>query len=149
MLPAKTGDSRDPSVIRVERELLRLEALASRKRYRIAILRALRGFVGAGGALATMLKLKIAGSLVLKIGLAVIVGLGFAWPLYAFAAVILGFAILSILDSNSGSDPNCDCPGDCERKESRRARLDRMIEQRKTWLVANAAPQPPNAGVAR
>ncbi|GEO99757.1 hypothetical protein [Methylobacterium haplocladii] len=149
MLPSTTRDPRDPGVLRVERELVRLEALAARKRFRIAILRALRGFVGAGGALATMLKLKIAGSVVLKIGLAVIVGLGFAWPLYAFAAVILGFAILSILDSSSGSAPSCDCPGDCERKESRRARLDRLIEQRKTWLVANAVAQPPNVGVAR
>lgn len=146
MLPSKPCEPRNPAVIRVERELARLEALAARKRFRIAILRALRGFVGAGGTLATMLKLKIAGSLVLKIGLAVVVGLGFAWPLYALAAVVLGFAVLSIL---SCEPAGCDCPSDCKRKELRRARLDRMIEQRKTWLVANAAPQPPNAGVAR
>jgi hypothetical protein len=146
MLSSKTGDHRDPAVIRVERELARLEALAARKRFRIAILRALRGFVGAGGTLATMLKLKVAGSLVLKIGVAVVVGLGFAWPLYALAAVILGFALLSIL---SCEPANCDCPCDCKRKESRRARLDRLIEQRKAWLLARAAPQSPNAGVAR
>ncbi len=146
MLPSRTGDHRDPASIRVERELVRLEALAARRRFRIAILRALRGFVGAGGTLATMLKLKIAGSLVLKVGLAVIVGLGFAWPLYAFAAVLIGFAILSIL---SCEPADCDCPSDCKRKALRRARLDRLIAQRKAWLAANAVPPSPDAGVAR
>lgn len=142
MLPTRTRDGRDPAVIRVERELARLEALAARKRIRIAVLRTLRGFVGAGGALATMLKLKLAGSLVLKIALAVVVGLGFAWPLYAAAALVLGFAVLSIL---SCEPADCDWPCDCKRKESRRARLERLIEQRRTWLSANAARSPRRA----
>lgn len=137
MLPSTIHDSRDPSVIRVERELARLEALAARRRYRIAILRTLRGGLGAGGTLATMLKLKVAGSLGLKLGLALVVGLGFAWPIYALAAIAIGVVILSVL-SCEVPDCSCDCPGDCQRKENRRKRLDEMIETRKAWLLARA-----------
>ncbi|MCE4222680.1 hypothetical protein HCU64_02860 [Methylobacterium sp. C25] len=137
MLPSRTHDSRDPSVIRVERELARLEALAARRRIRIAILRALRGGLGAGGTLATLLKLKVAGSITLKLGLALVVGIGFAWPLYALAAIAIGFVLLSVLSCES-PDCHCDCPGDCQRKEKRRARLDEMIETRRTWLLGRA-----------
>lgn len=131
MRPSVIRDQRDPALVRVERELARLEALAAKRRYRIAVLRALRGSVGAGGTFAAILKLKLAGSLAAKVALAVVVGLGFAWPTIALAIVVVGVVILSIASCEPVA---CDCPCECDRKEKRRKRLDEMIAERKARL---------------
>lgn len=124
-------------VARVTRDLARLEKLAARRKTRIAIRRALRGTFGSLAALGALVKLKIAGSLVLKLVLALVVGLGFAWPLYALAIILIGGVILSILSCEA---PVADCPVGCDRKESRRKRLDAMIAQRKDWLRDQVGP---------
>ena len=73
-------------------------------------------------------------------GLAVVVGLGFSWPLYALAAVVLGFAVLSIL---SCEPAGCDCPCDCKRKESRRLRAFLDFMERKLKIEGSAGPSLP------
>ena len=132
---------------RVARELRRLEGLAARRRMRVRVLRALRGTLGAGATLAALIKLKLAGSLTLKLALAALVGLGLAWPmvalgLFALAAVLLSLVglILSLFDG--GGSPSLDCDCACDRRERRAVRLAELIRKRRHWLEQRAGPVP-------
>jgi hypothetical protein len=141
----------DPAVRRVARALHRLEALAGRRRLRVRVLRALRGLLGGGATLGLLIKAKVAGSLVLKVALAALVGVGFAWP--ALVLLLLGLvgvllALLSLFDGGP-AHLDCDCPCDCKRKEARAERLKRMIVRRRDWLRARAGPAPGREAPAR
>jgi hypothetical protein len=133
---------------RVTRELERLEALVARQRLRVRLMRALRGSLGAGATLAALVKLKIAGSLGLKIGLALLVGAGLAWPFIALGALALLALLLSLLslfsgDGVSAHDFSCDWPCGCDKREKRAARLKGLIEVRRTWLAGGSGQAPP------
>lgn len=131
---------------RVKRELARLEDLAAKRRFRVRLLRGGRGFVGAAASLAAMLRFKLAGSLGLKVALAAVVGLGFAWPAAALLVLLvlgLVLAFVSLLSGEAGAhDFSVDCPCDCKKKERRAARLEELIEQRTTWLAATGGRPP-------
>ncbi|WP_407529186.1 hypothetical protein [Methylobacterium oryzisoli] len=133
---------------RVSRELGRLEALAARRRMRVRILRGLRGGAGAAGTFALLLKLKLAGSLALKLGLALAAGLVFAWPVLGIVVlVVLGTVVwIASLFDGDGGRPSLDGPWDlscdCDRREKRAARLAMLIERRRSWLAAPSGPPP-------
>lgn len=132
-------------VARVARQLARLEALAARRRLRVRLLRAARGLVGAVATLATLIKLKLTGSVVLKLGIALLVGLGLAWPFAALAVmVLLGFvlALASLFEGGSLDCPDAPSCDGCERREKRAARLRHLIARRRTWLAAPSGPVP-------
>jgi len=147
-LPQNGSAARTADVARVARELARLEALAARRRLRVRLLRAARGFLGAAATLATLIKLKLVGSLVLKLGIALLVGLGLAWPFAALAVVVLLGFILALASLFEGGSLDCpdaaSCDG-CEHREKRAARLRHLIARRRTWLAAPSGP-PPSAG---
>ncbi|WP_244479750.1 hypothetical protein [Methylobacterium sp. Leaf111] len=127
------------------RELERLEALAIRRRLRVRLLRAARGTLGAGATLATLIKLKLAGSLTLKLGIAVLVGLGLACPFVVLAVVVLmGFvlAVVSLFDGGSVDCPDTAWGDGCERREKRAVRLRHLIARREAWLAAPSGPAP-------
>ncbi|KQT82106.1 hypothetical protein ASG51_20205 [Methylobacterium sp. Leaf465] len=139
------NEDRDAETARVARELDRLEALAARRRLRVGLLRAARGTLGAGATLATLIKLKLAGSLALKLGIAVLVGLGLAWPVVVLAVVVLiGFvlALVSLFDGGAADCPDTACGDGCERREKRAARLRHLIARRQAWLAAPSGPAP-------
>lgn len=154
---AGTTTGRD-AARRVARELDRLEALGARRRLRVRVLRTLRGSLGAGATVLAMIKLKVAGSLVLKVALALLVGLGIAWPMTALAVLGAAWLVLSLvlmiaslLDgsaSHHSLDPSCDCPDGCARREARAARLKRLIATRRAWLANPAGPAPSPASEA-
>jgi hypothetical protein len=138
----------DFTIRRVTRELRRLEALAARRRLRVRVLRALRGLGGAGATFAALVKLKLAASLGLKLGLAALVGLGLVWPFVALAILALMGLVVAILALIAGSGEAGDlfCPdaAGCERRERRAARLKQLIATRRAWLDAAAdSPRPP------
>jgi hypothetical protein len=136
----RTSESR-----RVARELSRLEALAARRRIRVRLLRGLRGGLGAGTTLVALIKLKLAGSLALKLGIALLVGLGLAWPFVTLAVfVLLGIvlAILSLFGDGAVECPDCSCYGGCDRREKRAARLKHQIALRRAWLATPSGPAP-------
>ncbi|GJD94826.1 hypothetical protein [Methylobacterium iners] len=146
-MPGRSEESPVRAHRRVARELGRLEALAARQRLRVRLMRALRGSLGAGATLAALIKLKIAGSLGLKIGLALLVGAGLAWPFIALGALALLALLLSILslfsgDGVSAHDFACDWPCDCKKREKRAARLKQLIEVRQAWLAAPSGGAP-------
>lgn len=117
----------------------------ARRRFRVRLLRALRGTAGAGATLAALIKLKVAGSLALKIGLAALVGVGLAWPFVVLAVLFLFGLVLSIL-SLFGDGPvdcpegSCDCG--CDRREKRAERLKALIARRRAWLAEPVGPAP-------
>jgi hypothetical protein len=124
---------------RARRDLARLEALRERQRLRRRVGRGLRGLAGAGGTLLALAKMKVAASLGAKLLLAVLVGLGLAWPAWAFAVFLaVGFVVaLAALPTGEGDvtdlHGHCDWPFDCRRK--RAARLARLIADRRAWLA--------------
>jgi len=127
------------------RELQRLEALAARRRWRVRVLRGLRGSLGAGATLATLIKLKLAGSLALKLGIAALVGVGLAWPFVALAVLFvfgLVLAILSLFGEGNVECPDGSCDCGCDRREKRAARLKHLIAQRRAWLDAPSGAAP-------
>ncbi|MCJ2034019.1 hypothetical protein [Methylobacterium sp. J-068] len=127
------------------REIRRLEALAARRRLRVRVLRALRGTLGAGATLATLVKLKLAGSLALKLGIAALVGLGLAWPFVALALVVLFGLVVTIVALFSGENISCPeaaCDWGCDGREKRGARLKQRIAERRAWLAAPSGPAP-------
>lgn len=144
--------------VRVARELGRLEALADRRRLRVRMLRGLRGALGAGATFLTLIKLKLAGSLALKLALAGLVGLGLAWPITALAVLGVVWLVLSVVllivglfEGNASAhnlSPNCDWPCACGQREKRAARLKTLIERRRTWLADRAGTVPSPRGEA-
>lgn len=155
---AAGGQSVRDDAIRVARELGRLEALAARKRLRVRVLRGLRGTLGAGATLLTLVKLKLAGSLALKLALAGLIGLGLAWPVTALAVIGVVWLVLSVVllivglfEGNASAhdlSPSCDWPCDCNRRETRAARLKALIETRRAWLASRAGTVPSPRGEA-
>ncbi|GEP05910.1 hypothetical protein [Methylobacterium oxalidis] len=152
--PVLAPDEQARTIRRVTRELGRLEALAARNRLRRRAFRALRGAAGAGATLGLLLKLKIAGSLAIKLALSALVGVGFAWPMLAAAILVLAglvISILSLLDGQGGNlhlDGPCDWPCGCERRRARAARLKALIARRRDWLAQGAGPAPIPRGEA-
>ncbi|MER2263912.1 hypothetical protein [Methylobacterium oxalidis] len=152
--PVLAPDEHTRTIRRVRRELGRLEALAARNRLRRRAYRALRGAAGAGATLGVLLKLKITGSLGIKLALAALVGLGFAWPMLAAAILVLAglvISILSLLDGQGGNlhlDGTCDWPCGCERRRARAARLKTLIVRRRNWLAQGIDPAPSPRGEA-
>ncbi|GJD74473.1 hypothetical protein [Methylobacterium goesingense] len=139
------GADRAADMHRVTRDLRRLEALVARRRLRVRLLRTLRGGLGAGATLAALIKLKVAGSLAVKLGLAALVGLGLAWPFVALAVIFLAGLVLSILSlfgEGSVSCPDGDCDCGCHRREARAERLRQLIARRRDWLAEPAGPAP-------
>lgn len=144
-LAGRAIKGRDVVADRVRRELSRLEALAARRRMRVHILRGLRGSLGAAATLLGLLKLKLAGSLALKLGIALLVGVGFAWPLVALAAlVVCGFvlSVLSLFVDGQVDCPEAACDCGCDRREKRAARLKQHIIERRAWLADPSGPAP-------
>ncbi|MBB5764296.1 hypothetical protein ABEV34_01205 [Methylorubrum rhodesianum] len=131
---------------RLERELRRLEALAARKRFRRRSLRALRGSAGAAATFAALLKVKLIGTLAGKAAIAVLVGLGLAWPTLVIGIVGLIGIVLAFVSLFSGEGGShhlaCDCPCDCAGREKRAERLKALIAQRRAWLAAPSGPAP-------
>ncbi|MCP1557365.1 UNVERIFIED_ORG: hypothetical protein M2438_001441 [Methylobacterium sp. SuP10 SLI 274] len=134
---------------RTERELRRLEALVARKRFRRRSLRALRGSAGAAATFGALLKVKVVGTLAGKAAIAVLVGLGFAWPALVIGVIgVIGvvgivLAVVSLFSGEGGPhgfDVGCTC--DCAGKEKRAERLKALIAQRRAWLAAPAGPAP-------
>jgi hypothetical protein len=143
---AAFAEDRAPARRRMERELRRLEALAARKRYRRRSLRALRGSAGAAATFLALLKVKVIGTLAGKAAIAVLVGLGLAWPALVIGVVGLVGIVLGLLSLFSGEGGShhfdCDSPCDCARKEKRAERLKALIAQRRAWLAAPSGPAP-------
>ena len=133
-------DDDDPTVTRVRRELLRLEALAHRRRMRAWIARGVRGLAGAGGSFALLVKLKLVGSLGGKVIVAALIGLGLALPAVALGLLALIVVVLALVEC----DPvgGCDWPCDCCERNARRDRLKAMIEARTRWLARRNGPAP-------
>lgn len=131
---------------RLERELRRLEALVARKRFRRRSLRALRGSAGAAATFGALLKVKVVGTLAGKAAIAVLVGLGFAWPALVIGVVGVVGLVLAVVSLFSGEGSphgfDADCACDCARKEKRAERLKALIAQRRAWLAAPSGPAP-------
>lgn len=140
------ADDRARARQRMERALRRLEALAARKRFRKRSLRALRGTAGAAATFGALLKVKVIGTLAGKAAIAVLVGLGLAWPALVIGVVgLVGIvlAVVSLFSGEGGSHGlDCDGPCDCARKEKRAERLKALIAQRRAWLAAPSGPAP-------
>lgn len=120
------------------RELARLEALAEKRRFRTWLRRGLRGGLGAGATLLALVKLKIAASLSIKLGLAALVGLGLVFPPVFLALLAVAGLVIALVTCEG----DCDCPGDCEWRETRRSRLDGLIAERRDWLATRRGPAP-------
>lgn len=134
------------SVRRVTRELRRLEALAARRRLRVRLLRGLRGTLGTGATLVALVKFKLAASLGLKVALAVLVGIGLAWPFLVLAVLtLIGLVLALVSVFEGGHAGSLDCPdgSGCERREKRDERLKHLIATRREWLDAQAVPPTP------
>ena len=69
---------RDAQTESVTRGVAQLVSLDARRRLRVRLFRVARATMGAGVTLATLIKLKRAGSPALKLGIAVLVGPGLA-----------------------------------------------------------------------
>ena len=136
--PAAGAYATRAAVVRVARQLGRLEALAARHRARKRIVRALRGGAGGGSALLALAKAKLVGSLAGKLAIATLVGLGLAWPLLALGILWIAVVILSILSCDPAGLESCDCI----RPNARRARLRRLIAERRAWLAAPSGAAP-------
>ncbi|WP_287749732.1 hypothetical protein [Methylobacterium sp.] len=140
------SDERTSTAHRVARELRRLEALAAKRRRRVRLLRGVRGGAGAAGTLALLLKLKLAGSLAVKLAVALSVGLVFAWPALGLGLLLVLAAVLwiaSLADgSGGGSHGLWDLSCDCARREKRALRLATLIERRRSWLDDPSGPAP-------
>ncbi|KQQ23945.1 hypothetical protein ASF53_05835 [Methylobacterium sp. Leaf123] len=145
-MQANAVEDRAQARRRLERELRRLEALVARKRFRRWTLRALRGSAGAAATFGALLNVKVVGTLAGKAAIAVLVGLGFAWPALVIGVIgVLGIvvALLSLFSGEGGPhgfDPDCAC--DCARKEKRVERLKALIAQRRARLAAPSGPAP-------
>lgn len=120
------------------RELRRLEALADRRRFRTWARRGLRGGLGAGVTLIALIKLKVAASLSIKLGLAALVGFGLVFPPLFVALLAVAGLVIALVTCEG----DCDCPGDCGEREKRRSRLDRLMAERRKWLSARRGPAP-------
>ena len=131
---------------RTERELRRLEALVARKRFRRRSLRALRGSAGAATTFGALLKVKVVGTLAGKAAIAVLVGLGFAWPALVIGVIgVVGIvlAVVSLFSGEGGPHGfDVGCTSDCAGKEKRAERLKALIAQRRAWLAAPSGPAP-------
>lgn len=142
------SDERTSTARRVARELRRLEALAAKRRRRVRLLRGVRGGAGAAGTLALLLKLKLAGSLAVKLAVALSVGLVFAWPALGLALLLVLAAVLWVasLADGDGGRPGPEGPWDlscdCARREKRALRLATLIERRRSWLDDPSGPAP-------
>lgn len=145
-MQAGTIEDRANARHRIQRELSRLEALAGRKRLRRRSLRALRGTAGAAATFGALLKVKLVGTLAGKVAVAVLVGLGLAWPalvigVVGFIGIVLAF--VSLFSGESGPHHfDCDWPCDCAGREKRAERLKTLIAQRRAWLAAPSGPAP-------
>ena len=145
-MQANAVEDRAPARRRMERELRRLEALTARKRFRRRSLRALRGSAGAAATFGALLKVKLVGTLAGKAAIAVLIGLGLAWPALVIGVIgVVGLvlAVISLFSGEGGPhgfDPDCAC--DCTRKEKRAERLKALIAQRRAWLAAPSGPAP-------
>lgn len=141
-----SGTEQAGTVRRVERELARLDGLIARARLKRRLFRTLRGGLGAGTTLLVLLKAKVAASLGLKLVLAALVGLGFAWPVAVLAFVFVAGLVVTILGALTGEggmsadsfSPSWD--GGCER--ARMKRLKHLIALRRGWLAAPSGPAP-------
>lgn len=93
-----------------------------------------------GAGFATLVKLKIASSIAAKIGLAALIGFGFAFPLLTLALALLAGLVVSIAscDDPGSLDLSCEC---CERR-GRRDRLRKLIDQRRKWLDDRSGSPP-------
>ncbi|GJE77542.1 hypothetical protein BGCPKDLD_4147 [Methylorubrum suomiense] len=140
------GVERDRTVRRTERELARLERLASRARLKRRVFRTIRGGFGAGATLLVLLKTKLAVSLGFKLFLAAMIGLALAWPVAVLGAIfVLGLLvmILGFLTGEGGvSADDIDCCGNCGCKRERMKRLKHLIARRRAWLAAPTGPAP-------
>jgi hypothetical protein len=136
----------DRAVRRAERELARLERLASRARLKRRVFRTMRGGFGAGTTLLVLLKTKLAVSLGLKLFLAAIIGLALAWPVAVLGAIfVLGLIvmILGVLTGEGGmSVGDLDCCENCSWKRERMKRLKHLIALRRAWLAAPTGSAP-------
>lgn len=136
------------------RDLTRLRRLEMRYRFRALVSRGFRGFIGFVLGLAATIKLKIAATLGGKILIAVLIGLGFAWPAAAITVILIGLVILSIAALCEGGPAGCTaadccmcdgcdfCDGNCKAKNMRRERLLKMIAEREEWLAKGEGPPP-------
>ncbi len=121
---------------RVRRDLARLQKLLARRRFRAIAMRVFRGVLGSGASFAALIKLKLAGSLVLKGGLALLVGLSLAWPIVFGILLALAFVVLAIVGIMEGETPNC--PDTCWEASKRRDRLRELIDERIEWLESRS-----------
>ncbi|GJE16032.1 hypothetical protein [Methylobacterium marchantiae] len=134
------SDDADPEARRVRRHLARLQALLERRRLRVTLMRGARGLVGGGASFAALVKLKLAGSLVLKGGLAVLVGLCFAWPIVAGLLLALLLVVLAVVGAMEGEAPSL--PDTCWSSSGRRDKLRELIDERVRWLDGRSGPAP-------
>ena len=126
---------------RVTRELRRLEALVGRRRFRTWVRRGLRGGLGAGVTLIALIKLKVAASLSIKLGLAALVGFGLVFPPLFVALLAVAGLVVALVTCEG----DCDCPGDCGEREKRRSRLDpprRTTRHKGTGCTGCSRPEP-------
>lgn len=139
--PGPTLDlrDRDRDRRRVTRQRDRLTALRDGHRARTTALRTARGALGFAGTFWAVAKFKLATSLAAKLALAVLVGLGFAWPLAALALVVVVFVVAALFEGDV-MNPDCDCFS--ARRKPRRERLDALIVARERWLADPAGPAP-------
>ncbi|WP_026597194.1 hypothetical protein [Methylobacterium sp. 77] len=135
-LPEET----DPETRRVRRDLARLQVLLERRRVRAVAMRGVRGALGGGASFAALVKLKLAGSLVLKGGLALLVGLCFAWPVVVGLFLALVLLVLAVVGAMEGEAPSC--PDSCWSASTRRDRLRELIAERLGWLESRTGAAP-------
>ncbi|CAA2103417.1 hypothetical protein MBUL_02185 [Methylobacterium bullatum] len=134
------SDETDPETHRVRRNLSRLQVLLERRRVRALAMRGVRRALGGGASFAALVKLKLAGSLVLKGGLALLVGLCFAWPVVAGLLLALVLVVLAFIGASEGEAPSC--PDSCWSASTRRDRLRELIDERLGWLESRTGPAP-------
>ena len=144
MQPGTVQDRTRPRS-RPERELARLEALDARRRWRVLRRGGLRGGLGAGASLWTLIKLKLLGSLGGKLAIAAVIGLGVAWPMLLvvlLASVALGLAIAILTCGEIAEFPFLG-PDDVRAcKGTRVRRLEDLIARRRAWLAAPSGLAP-------
>lgn len=134
------SDETDPETRRVRRNFARLQVLLERRRVRAVAMRGVRGALGGGASFTALVKLKLAGSLVFKSGLALLVGLCFAWPVVAGLLLALVLVVLAVVGAFEGEAPIC--PDSCWSASTRRDRLRELIDERLGWLESRTGPAP-------
>lgn len=139
-MPRTSPDEEHPDLRCVRRDVARLERLLDRRRVRANLMRALRGSLGGGASFAALVKLKLAGSLVLKGGVALLVGLCFAWPVVAGLLLVAVLLVLAVVGALEGEAPTC--PDTCWNTRERRDRLRALIDERNGWLDTRSGAAP-------